>query len=252
MRHSTNEAINLFNLCKIDARTLRPINHIEASGLARVFTNDSPAVAQAAFASLVDAILAVSGRRFTWATVKLYYFVFYAIRSLLLIGGTHVFYVNSRPYSILAKSGAVFHRRSGTSHGITFSEFRSSYSADALISQPIGIYNDPLEWMENLRNAASYSTAPFPDPQPPDCFIPQQQRLRRWISDYFAEGTPIYPFQQEHAVIAYPIFAIRRLSAELERIGKVVEVDPHYLQILINAGCDVGALRHLPSFRFTE
>ncbi len=245
--HSAVEALRLLNLCQVAPKTFRPLSHTEASVLSDALSEDAESVAQTVIATLSEAILSISGSRFTWATVKLYYSVFYALKALTMLDGNIVFYQDSSPYLIKAKAGEMFKKRRGNSHSITFAEFTAVYKNDLLLSQPIG-GDPPLVWIENLRNKASYSTAPFPDPLIPACFAAPSSRLRHNLSSYFAEQTPILPFQEDHAILAYPILVLRRLNFELSRRGKTVPIDAHYTTILANAGCDVAALKSLSAF----
>ncbi|WP_299937533.1 hypothetical protein [uncultured Nitratireductor sp.] len=244
---SIGQSKALVGQCETASNVFRPLSHVEAAALKAALVADGVNVAQTAYASIADAVLAISGKRFTWATIKLYYVAFYSVKALLMLDGVSIFYRGRTPYMIRARAGELFKKKSGNSHSVAFKEFRSSYNSDVLLSQPIaGV--DPLEWIENLRNAASYNTAPFPDPQVPAHFVQQDARLRLHVSSYLTETVPVYPFQEDHALLAYPILSLRRLDQELQRQGKTVPISAHYRTIFTTAGCDVGPLNSLKAF----
>lgn len=244
---SVGQSLSLAKQCETTRNVFRPLSHVEAATLKTALVADGVDVAQTAYASIADAALAISGKRFTWATIKLYYATFYSLKALLMLDGVSIFYRERTPYMVRARAGELFKKKSGNSHSVAFKEFRSSYSSDVLLSQPIaGVH--PLEWIENLRNAASYNTAPFPDPQVPNHFVQQNAKLRLHISSYLTETVPIYPFQEDHAILAYPILSLKRLNQELHRQGKTVPIAAHYRTIFTAAGCDVGPLNSLKAF----
>lgn len=245
--HSAVESLRLLTVCEVTRNNYRPLSHVEAATLSNALTDDGRSVAQTVFASLADALISISGQRFTWATIKLYYTVFYTLKALTMLDGISVFYRGSSPFSVTAKAGDVFKRRNGNSHSIVFDEFRSEFQSDILLSQPIGNV-DALSWIEELRNLASYKTAPFPDPQPGQHFLNASERLRLNVSTYFNDDVPIYAFQEDHAIVALPILALKRLDQELTRRRIQVEISAHYMSILTNAGCDVASFRSLRAF----
>lgn len=245
---SVGHSLFLVGQCETTKNVFRPLSHVEAAALKAALSSDAADVAQTAYASIADAVLAISGKRFTWATIKLYYAAFYSLKALLMLDGVSIFYRVHSPYMIRARAGELFKKKSGNSHSVAFQEFRSSYRSDVLLSQPIaGV--DPLEWIENLRNAASYNTAPFPDPQVPPHFVQHDARLRLYLSTYLTETVPVFPFQEDHAILAYPILSLMRLDQELQRQGKTVPIAAHYRAIFTAAGCDVGPLNSLKAFK---
>lgn len=244
---SVGQSLTLVGQCEQAKGVFRPLSHIEAAALDSALVADGVDVAQTAYASIADAVLAISGKRFTWATTKLYYATFYSLKALLMLDGVSIFYRGRTPFMVRARSGELFKKKSGNSHSIAFQEFKSSFRSDVLLSQPIGGV-DALDWMENLRNAASYNTAPFPDPQVPAHFARQDARLRLHVSSYLTEPIPLYAFQEDHAVLAYPILALKRLDQELQRHGKTVPIATHYNTIFTLADCDVGPLNSLKAF----
>lgn len=247
MLRSVGTSVELAGACEVSKGVFRPLSQIEALRLEAECLDDGVQLAQAAVATLAEATLALQEQRFTWATVKLYYCCFYSLRALLFFESICVFYRDKSPYSITCRGGEVFVRRKGNSHLVVFSAFRHTFPNDILLSQPItGL--DPLDWLEDLRNRANYTMAPIPDPDVPAHMLAPSRRLRQYFSTYIADDSYLYAFQPEHAALAFPIAAIKRLDAELKRRGRVVEVSAHFRNIFTRADCDVGSLRGLQSF----
>lgn len=249
MLPSDNFLRTLSDACQISRKTFRPLSAVEAISAFRYCQNDAPAVAHACAASLVDATLAISEQRFTWSTVQLYYSAFYSLRARLLLAGESVFYRDSSPLYVSCTPGSEFIKEKGNSHSVVLRRFSTSNASDLLISQPIGEVA-PLSWMEERRNEASYKTAPFPDPNPPEHLRSASQNLRRSFSEYFSDNEYLYAFQPEHAALAFAVLCFRLLDQDLESAGKSVDMAPHYGKLLIKADCNVGALSTLKGIQF--
>jgi hypothetical protein len=73
------------------------LSAIEARKLQSYLKEDAVDYLYSAAVSLGDALCGVTRSLFTWATVKLYYSVFYAMRARLALKGFYLFYIGNRP-----------------------------------------------------------------------------------------------------------------------------------------------------------
>src|SRR5690348_12867745 len=78
----------------------------EAHTLALALAADSKDFCQQSVISFIDALRATESGFFSWATVKLYYSVFYGLRALLALDGDCFFYIGKSPKMICAQPGA--------------------------------------------------------------------------------------------------------------------------------------------------
>lgn len=182
--------------------------------------------------SFSEGIDGVFERRFSWATIKLYYSVFYMLRATLA----------SKDYAIL-QNGNVFrlHLKSGESpYATNNSKYKSTHQGT--ISHYIDIFenNDILltnkingvstyEWMEEVRNIINYRSVSFEEPNCLNCWERFDEaigdgNLKDLLDNIEKDLSFIYCFQEEYSVVALPfkrlILTIQDFSTAglLERI----------------------------------
>jgi hypothetical protein len=144
-------------------------------------------------------------RLFTWATVKLYYSVFYLTRALLGINGVGLIYVNRTPHVWKAAAGERPDKQSGTTHAVALQAFQSFMPGSLLLSQTIGA-DDPFDWLMGKREAANYKAVRFSEPSAPAHFASVERHgVRRLLGDYIGDDRHLFAFDPDHAMLAFPI-----------------------------------------------
>jgi hypothetical protein len=198
----------------------------------------------AACTSLVDAIRGLEAGFYTWATVKCYYSVFYSLRTLLALDGVCIVYVPQpdkiSEYWIDASPGAILRTESrarGT-HKLTLHVFERKYPTHHLLSNPIETV-PPLTWLIEKREESNYRRTRFQEPQSPDHFAEVEKNgVRRLLREYVADEADVYTFQKDHAMLAYPVAAIRDAGGALRaRLGNV-RFHAEELAFLVDGCCD--------------
>lgn len=245
MLHSDRLAQTIAQSSKLPSAVYKPISHVDAARLSQALSDDAKAIAHASLATFFEGINGVSKGRFTWSTVQLYYCSFYTCRALLMLRSFSVFYIGRSPHSLIAQAGESVVRKSGNTHSVVLAEFRSRFSADQLLSQTVA-ESDPLTWLENLRNTASYRTAPFRDPVPPQEFEKPYNQLRTHLQAYVGSDKLLYSFDPDHAIICYPLLLLSRLNQELNLVGNNrIDVSPHYVSLLSECSCYCPELKNI-------
>lgn len=195
--------------------------------------------------SLGDALCGITQGLFTWATVKLYYSVFYALRARLALTGVCLFYIGTHPYSIYARAGELAHKEKGQTHKLVIKLFRHHKLEPFLLSQPIGV-EDPLDWLTNLREDANYKIARFIEPNIPKHFITLSQiGIRRACQAYLSDKTAIYLFDPDHAILAYPLELLERTFSEFKvhNLSAQKKEDMAFMQALFSD--EKGPMAHV-------
>lgn len=173
--------------------------------------------------SLGDALCGITRGLFTWSTVKLYYSVFYALRARLALMGVCLFYIGTRPYSISAQVGEIAKKEKGQTHKLVINLFRRHNLDPLILSQPIG-FEDPLDWLMNLREEANYKTPRFTEPDTPEHFIKLSKiGIRKACHAYLSDTTAVYLFDPDHAILAYPLILLERSFIEFQTRGVCVQ-----------------------------
>lgn len=202
----------------------------EASGLAFALQQDSRDYFQSAVISFADALRSVEEGFFSWATVKLYYSVFYALRARLAIAGDCLFYVGKSPKILSSRPGSITSNLTGTTHKAVISRFQTAHKRDYFISQDIG-GKSPLEWFTEQREKVNYRAARFCEPDVPDYFkFAATTDRRRMLEAYMTDD--IYVFDEDHAIIAFPFKLLRDLRSSLaaSRIAPLVPIEVEFLK----------------------
>jgi len=190
------------------------LNNTEASALLQRLSNDATSYIYSSIVSLADATLGINKGMFTWATVKLYYASFYAIRSLLASHGVCIFYIQTSPHKstlfvLDSKPGQLPKKGKGTTHKLVLETFKAHNIEPYILSQLIDL-EEPLEWLMQKREEANYKIAKFSEPQVPKHFEKIiQYSLRRAIKDYLSDTSGLYLFDPDHAILSYPLRLIQ-------------------------------------------
>lgn len=251
MLHSDNLALEISNARFITNTVFSPLNYIEATKLSTAAKQDAVALAQVAWVSLSEGISDAKKGRYTWSTVKLYYSAFQAIRARLLYSGTIVFYRHTTPYSLKASPGDIIRKRSGNTHTAVFRIFRESFPSNPVLAQPINGM-DALQWIENFRNAASYSKAPITDPEPPREFELFEKKPRAFIARCIDRHSGA-AFEPESALIALPFYLVMALDEVMSGGGpeSTVTIEKFFVDILANEDLFLAEYRTgLQAYRF--
>jgi hypothetical protein len=181
------------------------VTSAESKVLATCLAQDATALTNAAAISIVDAIRGLQSQFFTWATVKLYYSIFYSFRAILADSRVGVLYEGAKPRIVHAAAGVACAKADGTTHKVVMNEFAKTLSTHWLLSQEIALKSPP-EWFIRLREEANYGGA-FSEPDCPRHFEALlSSGVRRSVTAYL--GDRLLAFDEDHAALAYPLHAL--------------------------------------------
>lgn len=181
------------------------VTPVEAGALATCLADDAAILTNAAAISILDAIRGLQAQFFSWATVKLYYSVFYSFRAILAHNHMCVVYEGSKPRTLHAIAGSVCTKATGTTHKVVIAQFGRVFSTHWLLSQEIALLAAP-EWFMRLREEANYGGR-FYEPLCPAHFDALLTNgVRKSVSAYLADR--LFAFDKDHAALAYPLHAL--------------------------------------------
>jgi hypothetical protein len=185
------------------------LSSAEALQLRAALTEDARDALYSGILTIGEAAQGLDRRLFTWATVKLYYSVFYLTRAMLEFGGAGLIYVGKTPYLWKAAAGELPVKRSGTTHVAVLDAFEQLLPGSLLLSQLIGA-EPPFAWLMARREAANYKVARFTEPSAPVHFRSVDRfGVRRLLSDYIGDDLHLFTFDPDHAMLAFPIEAMK-------------------------------------------
>lgn len=199
--------------------TIRPLNASEANSLEMALIEDAcDYYYSAACISIIDAIRGVESNFFSWSTIKLYYTVFYSLRSFLAANGHGLIYYNRTPFYFFARPGKTGMKKRGNTHQVILKLFKDNYPNHYLLSQSIELEN-PLDWMMNHRNDTNYKIPRFPEPSPAAHFENiKSKTIRRVVEYFYNDDTGVYIFDPDYAIFTFPL---KCLSESMEQIKQI-------------------------------
>lgn len=181
----------------------------QAAALRQALGRDARDYLYSGIVSIGEAVQAIDRSLYTWATVKLYYAVFYMIRALLAEHGTAIFYDGTKPFSWNSIAGSMATKRDGATHKVVLMSFQSVLPTSPLLSQPIG-GQGALDWLIKRREEANYTNPRFSEPSAPAHLdLIARSGVRKSVSAYLRDSTLLYAFDPENAILAFPIEALK-------------------------------------------
>jgi len=190
-----------------------------ASPLSAALVADAGDYFYSASISLLDAMRGLSSGFYSWPTVKCYYSTFYALRAILAVDGTGVFYIGKKPLLVEALPGQRPSRTAGQTHEVVLNAFASRKPSHYLLSQNIGL-RPPLSWLMDQRTRHNYSLPRFVEPEPPAHFQQASNYgVRRLVCEYLSDNGSAYTFDSDHAMLAYPLAALQFAATALAAHG---------------------------------
>jgi hypothetical protein len=201
------------NKTTVRARALTPL---EAANLAAALQADAADLYYTGWVSFLDALNGMKKGFYTWATVKLYYSVFYAFRASLALNNVCIFHVSRPHYIVDAQPGHTPASciEPGT-HRLVLKTFQQRNPTHLLMSQQIDL-EDAIDWLIDKRESANYGNARFSEPDTRrelDFII--ENGIRETLSVYLTEETSMYVFDPDHAMVAYPLRALQSVGDQL-------------------------------------
>lgn len=181
--------------------------------------------------SFSEGIDAIFLKRFSWATVELYYSIYYLLRASMASKGIAILRCD-RMYRLIARGGetpfSTQNKKYRTTHEGTLSHYRDIFlRSDKLLSNKIED-RDAYEWMMNAREIVHYKSSAFLEP---GCF-----EIWEYFFQAISDGTLadvllqlendpyIKCFQEEFAIVAIPIKCMQQTIADMERSGLLANI----------------------------
>jgi hypothetical protein len=206
---------------KVCEPTPVPLSQVNAALLSRLAARDARKLLYSSIVSISDAIAGFEVGRSSWGGVQLYYALLYIVRAMLANDGLVIFYSGRRGSSLEAVPGGIPARSpnlvSGSTHKFAFWLYERRFARSRLLDQQIESLT-PFQWMMDVREFINYRSARFPEPSSHKWFsYVIRGNVRKLVNAYLDDN--IYAFDPEHAILAYPLFALQ------EALGGLVALD---------------------------
>lgn len=203
------------------------LTQIQAAHLANKLCDDSKHVYFSCLITFADALRGLDQQFYSWSCVKLYYLTSYLFRSYVSLDGIAQFHIGKYPRWCDAKAGDIPHAPpkvagqlgSETSHKMAFNLFASRNANNILLSQDIDNMR-PDDWLQKKREYFNYQQAKFVEPACPSCFAGiAEHGARKMFLEYLKDDSYLYAFDPDHAMLAYPLAALKILRHRFAAAG---------------------------------
>ena len=140
----------------------------EANQLSILLKQDAMDFFHSATVSFSEGIDAIFAKRFSWATVKLYYSIFYLLRTSMACNG-YALLRNCSMYRLKIASGespyGTNNKKYNSTHGGTISHYKDIFSGSDILLTNLIDDVDVYQWMEDVRDIVNYREVGFEEPE---------------------------------------------------------------------------------------
>lgn len=203
------------------------LNDRDVNSLKPLLEQDALDFFNSAVISFSEGIDSIYLRRFSWATVKLYYSIFYLLRASLACSDIALLR-NRSMYRLKLKAGekpyTTGNKKYNSTHSGTIAHYIDYFSgSDVLLSNRIDD-KDVYQWMEEAREIINYRDVTFRDPECLEIWTRYREALDNDDLNVLLEkiqndDSYVYCFQEEYAVVAIPIKRMQHTIKDMSDSG---------------------------------
>lgn len=174
-----------------------------------------------ALLSFSEGLSAVSKGNYTWATIKLYYSVYFGLRCSLLCRDIVLVRANNYLYKFKIVNGDKYVRPKGTNdHSATVTTYVELFQKTDFFCSNLIEDKNAYDWMENSRNIVNYKDSIFHDPCANEIWEKVRDDIgafgiRDVLIKYNIEKS-IYCFSPDYAILSIPLNRILVVAQEVQ------------------------------------
>lgn len=171
--------------------------------------------------SFSEGLDAFSRKNYTWATIKLYYSVYFGLRSSLLCRNIVLVRANKHLYKFKIALGEKYDKpKEMTDHGGTIHTYVDLFHrTDFFCSNTLENMNAYF-WLKNCREIVNYKDSVFHDPETIDIWDDIIEDITKFgikkTLTYLVDEKDKYCFLPEYAVLAIPLNRILIVAQEVK------------------------------------
>lgn len=178
--------------------------------------------------SFLEALKGLAEERCSWATVKLYYSLYYLLRCELLVRGHDLVRSGSSLFFISLSAGKNFiAMQTSNDHKTTLREYIALFNkTDPLLSNSVGTVN-AYQWVEDKRVRVNYKEWSFSEPNIPDFWrVPftkgfSDATIKDTVQHYLDDIALKDTLLEDHAIFGVPVQKLVYVHNLLIQVGAV-------------------------------
>ena len=206
------------------------LNKAEANQLTQDLSEDSVDLYFKGLLSLSEALNSVSKFYYSWATIKLYYSVYYFIKATLASKGIALIRRKAL-YYLFARDGQKPVKKSpkkyNSDHSGTLHHYQDLFPGDILLSNNIDD-ETVYEWLMKRREQIQYRERNFHEPSQPyfwNYIVKKIEEIgMNTLIDQYIRDKYLLCFQEEHACMATPIKRAILTKTDLVNAGIIANL----------------------------
>lgn len=182
-----------------------------------------------ALLSCTESFSAIETHNYSWATVRLYYSVFYACKAYLACKNVAIVRAERRLYYFKASNGEKVNKcEDHTDHKGTMYVLEREYGIQDLLQSNSIDDKKVYDWMMEKREEVNYKDIEFHDPNPPEFWEKIEEEVKDKglirVIEMLATDNWIYCFQEEYGILGIPIKRLILTVTEIRKSGKMVSL----------------------------
>ncbi|MBK9080796.1 MAG: hypothetical protein IPL88_01335 [Rhizobiales bacterium] len=171
---------------------------------------------RSAVLSLISGLTSLELGYRSWPVIQMYYSAFFAVKSILFSNAICLYYNLKKPMKIECITGSsptqLKYADARSSHKCAFKEFSQTFNNHQLNGY-IGV-NSAFDWIQQKREEVNYSNYCMNMDDIYEMFHFVDGGIRKIVLQY-AGDMNIHAFLPEHAMIAFPMLAVRSAKSSL-------------------------------------
>ena len=214
-------------LFKDDLRAYR-LTLFDEQSLSDCTDEDARASFERSAISLFQAVCDLQAGDRMWSAVKLYYSVFYALRSEILLEGFSTIRAG-RVLIFDCKQGRLCRQYNGSAsgdHGMAIALAKRYFKDSDLIQTQTISGEQPYEWLKGVRETVQYRMRKAPELENYDPFFPDDQwSIEEQMKTFLADKDGYYCFDPDYAALALPLKRFELTSKRIKRRNVSLSAD---------------------------
>ena len=198
-----------------------------------------------ALLSYIECISALENNLYSWATIRLYYSVFYSIKAYLACNNIAILRAERRLFYIKAYENECFKKCEDTTDhkGTILTLCKLFKSTDMLLSNNIDDM-DVYHWMMKKREEVNYKDMDFHEPNAPDFWSVLHREIEQYgiksVFDKMVNDNWLYCFQNEYAILGVPTKRLILLVDEMHKSGKHIDISEERKGLIDSMTCEMS------------
>lgn len=190
------------------------LTQVECYDIEKLIKLDAYDYLYSACISFFNALENIFYKNFSWATVELYYVIYYLMRVKLHLSNVALFRAN-RLYYITVKAGEIIEcalKNGNNTHEGTLAVFKKFFSTDLILSNTVDNM-ESINWIKENREIVNYKAIEFKDPDYFSYFdkFNNAELLKNNLQLIMNDYNKTFVFQPDFAMVGIPLIFFKEI-----------------------------------------